>query len=64
MDIDEDSAKLVTYSVIMNLLAGFLGFAAFLIFDVFIGLISFALLVLLLPIGFEYLYLKRKTNND
>lgn len=63
MDLDQKNAKLVTYFMIMNLVAAALGFAAFILFGVFIGLMSFALLILILPLGFQYLYLKRKPDS-
>lgn len=63
VDPDQKTAKLVTYFMIMNLVAAVLGFAAVILFGAFIGLMSFALLILVLPLGFEYFYLKRKTDN-
>lgn len=60
---DQKTAKLVTYFMIMNLIAAALGFTTVILFGAFTGLMSFALLILILPLGFEYLYLKRKTEN-
>lgn len=63
VDKDQKTAKLVTYFMVMNLVAAALGFAAVILFGAFVGLMSFALLILILPLGFEYFYLKNKVNN-
>lgn len=59
--MDQKSAKLVTLFMTLNFVAAILGFVAVILFGAFIGLMSFALLIIVLPLGFEYIYLKRKT---
>jgi tetrahydromethanopterin S-methyltransferase subunit B len=64
VDPDQKNAKLVTYFMSMNLVAAALGFAAVILFGAFTGLMIFALLILILPLGFEYFYLKRETDKQ
>jgi len=61
MDLDQKTAKLIALFLSMNLVAAALGFAAVVLFGAVAGLTVFAILILVLPIGLQYVYLKRSS---
>lgn len=64
MEIDEKSSKLLIMFISINIVAAALGLATIALFGVLSGLILFTLLILTLPLGLQYFYLKKKSNNN
>lgn len=64
MDFNQETAKLTFLFALTNLTAAILGFTGFVVLGVLEGLIIFALMLVILPIGLEYVYLRQQTNSD
>lgn len=64
MELNQESSKLLILFAITNLLALALGFIGFMLIGVLAGLAITVVSLILLPIGLEYLYLRKKRNKE
>jgi|GEM_PF-588100 uncharacterized membrane protein YkvI len=62
MEFEQEIAKLVVIFTFANLIASLIGFVALVSLGPVIGLIVLIPIVILLPVGFQYLYIRKKTD--